>query len=256
MPVTAHFAYVQVRLQARHGARPDEAVWRHLQSTSDFANFLQLARNTSLRPWVQTLDPGQGSEAVEGELRRLFRRHVDEVAGWVRPAWRPAVRWVRHLPDLPALQYLFSGDPLPAWIQEDPELKAMGCLPVDARLDAIRQSDCTVFYAAWQAGETLPDAWLARWQELWPKSARHDHRLLALGNLLGEYLRVLQADTGGSVQVRYDTLRSQLNSAFRRDSFKPAAVFIHLALTALELTRLRGELLVRQLFATNLEQIA
>ena len=256
MSVTAHFAYVQVRLQARHGTRPDEAVWRHLQGTSDFANFLQLARNTSLRPWVQTLDPGQGSDAVEGELRRLFRRHVDEVAGWVGPAWRPAVKWVRHLPDLPALQYLFSGDPLPAWIQDDPELKAMGCLPVNARLDAIRQSDCNIFYAAWQAGASLPDAWLAHWRSLWPKAARHDHRLEALGKALGQYLRVLQADTGGSVQVRYETLRSQLNSAFRRDSFKPAAVFIHLALTALELTRLRGELLVRQLFATNLEQIA
>lgn len=253
---TADFAYVQVRLQARHGARPDEAVWRHLQGTSDFANYLQLARNTPLRSWVQTLDPGQSSDEIEGELRRLFRRHVDEVAGWVGPAWRPAVYWVRHLPDLPALQYLFSGDPVPVWMQNDPELHDMGCLPVDARLDAVRQSDCNIFYLAWQAGESLPDAWLARWRALWPMVARREQSMEALGKVLSQYLRVLQADTSGSVQARCEALQLQLDSAFRRYSFQPAAVFSHLALTALELTRLRGELLVRQLFATNMEQVA
>jgi hypothetical protein len=256
MSTLATFAYVQVRLQARHGARPDEGLWRRLQGTSDFANYLQLARHTPLRPWVATLDPGQGSDEIENELRRLFRLHVDEVAGWVAPAWRPAVLWVRHLPDLPALQYLFGGEAVPAWIQTDPELHDMGCLPVDARLSAIRESDCTVFFAAWQAGESLPDAWLAHWQTLWPKSARHDRHLEALGKALRQYLQVLQADTGGSVQTRCEVLQLQLLSAFRRYSFQPAAVFSYLALTALDLARLRGELLVRLLFSTNLEQVA
>jgi hypothetical protein len=256
MSTTATFAYVQVRLQARHGARPDETVWRRLQGTSDFANYLQLARHTPLRSWVAALDPGQGSDKIEGELRRLFRRHVDEVAGWVEPAWRPAVLWVHRLPDLSALQYLFTGEPVPAWLQDDQELHDMGCLPVDARLDVIRQSDCNIFFVAWQAGESLPDAWLAHWRALWPGAARHDHGLEALGKALRQYLRVLQADACGSTQERCEALQLQLASAFRRYSFQPAAVFSHLALTALELARLRGDLLVRQLFATNMEQVA
>jgi hypothetical protein len=256
MSVTASFAYVQVRLQARHGARPDEAVWRQLQGTSDFANYLQLARHTPLRPWVATLDPGQSSDGIESELRRLFRCHVDEVAAWVVPRWRPAVLWVRRLPDLPALQYLFGDAPIPAWIQEDPELREMGCLPVAARLDGIQQSECTVFFSAWQAGESLPDAWLAHWRALWPKAARYDQGLESLVTALRQYLQVLQADSRGSVQSRCEALQVQLLSAFRRYSFQPAAVFSYLALTALQLARLRGELLVRQLFATNLEQIA
>lgn len=250
------FAYVQVRLQVRHGARPDEAVWRHLQGTSDFANYLQLARHTPLRPWVATLDPGQDSDAIEAELRRLFRRHVDEVAGWVVPAWKPAVSWVRRLPELPALQHLFTGEPVPAWLQDDPEMHAMGCLPVDARLEAVRQSDCNIFFTAWQAGESLPDAWLAHWRKLWPKTARHDRGLDALGTALRGYLRVLQAETCDSVQARCEALQLQLASHFRRHSFHPAAVFSHLALTALELARLRGDLLVRRLFATNIEEVA
>lgn len=256
MSVTASFAYVQVRLQARHGGRPDKAVWRHLQGTSDFANYLQLARHTPLRPWVATLDPGQGSDEIEAELRRLFRRHVDEVAGWVPPAWRPAVLWVRRLPDLPALQYLLGGEPVPAWLQDDAELRDMGCLPVASRLELMVKSDCNIFLTASQAGEPLPDAWLSHWRTLWPRTARQDHGLEALGNTLHHYLRVLQADSCDSVQRRCETLQIQLVSAFRRYSFQPAAVFSHLALTALELARLRGDLLVRQLFATNTEQVA
>ena len=71
-----------------------------------------------------------------------------------------------------------------------------------------------------------------------------------------QYLRVLQAESCDSVQSRCETLQVQLVSAFRRYSFQPAAVFSYLALTALELARLRGDLLLRQLFATNLEQVA
>jgi len=256
MSVTASFAYVQVRLQARHGERPDEVLWRQLRGTSDFAHYLQLARHTPLRHWVETLDPGQGSDEVENELRRAFRRHVNEVAAWVMPAWRPAVLWVRRLPDLPALQHLFGSEPVPAWILNDPEFHDMGCLPPDARLDALRQSECAVFFSAWQAGESLPDAWLAHWRMLWPKSVQHDQGLEALGRALHQYLRVQQADTSGSVQKRCEALQSQLLSAFRRYSFQPAAVFSYLGLSVLEMARLRGELLVRQLFATNLEQVA
>ena len=256
MSVRARFAYVQVRLQARHGARPDEALWRSLQGTSDFANYLQLARHTPLQSWVRTLDPGQSSDEIEGELRRLFRGHVDEVAGWVPPAWRPAVLWVRRLPDLPALQYLLSGAPVPAWLQDDAELRDMGCLPVESRLDVMQHSDCNIFLTASQAGESLPDAWLSHWQTLWPGTARQNQGLEALGNALHYYLRVLQADSCDSVQTRCEALHVQLVSAFRRYSFQPAAVFSSLALTALELARLRGDLLVRQLFATNMELVA
>ena len=256
MSVSATFAYVQVRLQARHGARPDENVWRHLQGTSDFANYLQLARHTPLRHWVTTLDPGQGSDDIEGELRRLFRRHVDEVAGWVPPAWRPAVLWVRRLPDLPALQYLLGDAPVPAWLQNDEELHEMGCLPAESRREILEQSDCNIFLTAFQAEESFPDAWMSHWRTLWPRTARQDPGLEKLGKLLHQYLRVMQADACDSVQTRCETLHVQLVGVFRRYSFQPAAVFSYLGLTALELARLRGDLLVRQLFATNLERVA
>jgi hypothetical protein len=163
---------------------------------------------------------------------------------------------VRRLPDLPALQYLLGGEPVPAWLQHDAELRDMGCLPVDSRLQVMQQSDCKLFLTAFQAGESLPDAWMSHWRALWPRTARQDQGLEKLGQALHRYLRLLQADSCDSVQRRCEILHVQLVHAFRRYSLQPAAVFSSLALTALELARLRGELLVRQLFATNLEQVA
>ena len=82
MASTARFAYLQVRLQAHHGARIDVSAWRRLQGSADFANYLRLAQQTALRPWVMSLHPGQDSSEIEQTLRRQFRNHVEEVAGW------------------------------------------------------------------------------------------------------------------------------------------------------------------------------
>ncbi|MEA2078575.1 MAG: hypothetical protein U9P00_01725, partial [Pseudomonadota bacterium] len=59
------FAYAQARLQARHGQRADEKVWRHLHSTGDLSNYLQMARQTVLRPWVIGIDGSQSSHDIE-----------------------------------------------------------------------------------------------------------------------------------------------------------------------------------------------
>ena len=154
------------------------------------------------------------------------------------------------------MQYLLGDEPVPAWLEDDAELHDMGCLPVDSRREIMEHSDCNVFLSAYRRGESLSDAWLSHWRTLWPRTARQDRGLEKLGQALHQYLRVLQADSCDSVQSRCETLHVQLVSAFRRYSFQPAAVFSYLALTALELARLRGDLLLRQLFATNLEQVA
>jgi hypothetical protein len=74
--------------------------------------------------------------------------------------------------------------------------------------------------------------------------------------ILHQYLQAQQADVNGSAEAHGNVLRLQLLRAFRRFSFQPAAVFSYLGLSLLEMVRLRGELLVRRLFATNLEQVA
>ncbi|UCC55979.1 MAG: hypothetical protein JSU75_11665, partial [Gammaproteobacteria bacterium] len=229
---TALFAYVQTRLQARHGTRPDELVWRRLQGTGDFANYLQLAQHTTLRPWVVSLHPSQDSHEIELTLRRLFRQHVDEVARWVPAAWRPAVEWVRRVPDLPALGHLLAGEAVPAWMRNDPALRTFTSEHISIRLDAMRQSDCTALVWAFLAGTTLADAWRDCWHELWPKAPRPGRGLEELDRLYFHYLQALLGSASGTLQVHNDWLQQRLVSAFRRYTFQPATAFVHLALTA------------------------
>lgn len=115
----ARFAYAQARLQARHGMRPTEQLWRRLASTGDLANFLQQAQQTTLRPWVLGLQATQTSHTMELSLRQHFRRYTDEVAGWLPGNWCAVVRAAKRLPDLPALQYLLRGEAAPRWLLED-----------------------------------------------------------------------------------------------------------------------------------------
>ena len=60
MVSTARYAYLQARLQG----------------TGDFANYLQLAQQTALRPWVVSMHAGQDSSEIEQVLRRQYRQHI------------------------------------------------------------------------------------------------------------------------------------------------------------------------------------
>ena len=256
MAATARFAYLQARLQARHGARNDEATWRRLQGTGDFANYLQLAQQTALRPWVMSLHAGQDGSEIEQSLRRQYRLHIEEVAGWVPSAWRPAIHWLLRLVDLPALRHLLAGEPAPSWLRDDPNLRAFASEHAAIRMDAMLQSDCRVLAQAWQTDTPLLDAWLEHWQALWPNNAGERRGMNEILGLMRHEMHALRQQSPDHGQDRFDALQVRLVSAFRRYSFLPAAAFLHLALTSLDVARLQGDLLVRKLFHISPEQLA
>lgn len=256
MTSAARFAYLQVRLQARHGARNDEATWRRLQGAVDFANYLQLAQQTALRPWVMSLHPGQDSSEIEQALRRQFRVRLDEVTGWIALEWRPAVRWVGRLLDLPALRHLLAGEPAPAWLRDDPQLRAFASEHAAIRLDSMLQSDCRPLAQAWQAGIPLLEAWIRHWRTLWPNGAGERRGMDELCRMLRHEMNARQQQSAARRREQRDALQASLAGAFRRYSFLPAAAFLHLALTSLDLNRLRGDLLVRRLFQLAPEPLA
>ena len=244
----ARFAYAQARLQARHGQRADEQVWRRLHSTGDLANYLQLARQTVLRPWVIGIDSSQNSHDIEFSLRRQFCRCVDDVSRWLPADWRAALQDLKHLPQLPALQHLLNGASVPAWMLDDPGLRHFASENTGWRTEAIQASEYGYLVQAWQRGETLYGAWYDNWRHQWPGSARPKVAMEQLGRLLLQHIRS-QDPTGTSTRQRRQVLESRLNGVFRRFSFQPAAAFAHLALVALDLEQLRGDLLSRKLFA-------
>jgi hypothetical protein len=245
----AHFAYAQARLQARHGARPDEQLWRRLASAGDLAGYLDTARRTTLRPWLTGMQAAPSSQAIELLLRQRFRHYVDEVANWLPGRWRETVHWVKRVPDLPALQHLLAGAPSLPWMPEDPALQDFASGTRDERLEALRRSDCNCLVSAWQQGTALPAAWLEQWRRLWPVERGAGAGLAFLGQLLRRYSQAMATAPGALPEHRRRLLVPGLHRAFRRHAFQPAAACAHLGLVALDLERLRGELVTRALFA-------
>ena len=244
----ASFAYAQARIQARHGMRPQEAVWRRLASSGDLANYLQAARHTPLHPWIEGFQNAETSHALELHLRQQFRRYVEDVARWMPSNWRNSINWIRHLPDLPAVQYLLETETAPVWLQDDPCLRDLVRSDNAAIVEALRATDRTYLVDAWHQGIPLYAAWFEQWQRLWP-ATRHLHDgLAALDKLIKHYIHAEQTATSPTDDQRHHRLATGLNSVFRRYSFKPAAACAHLGLVALDLQRLRGELARRALF--------
>lgn len=256
MSEAAHFAYAQARLQSRHGARPDELLWRRLESIGELGSYLQAARNSTLRPWVMALHVTNSSHEIELSLRRQFRSYVDEVAYWLPRRWKETLRWVKRLPDLPALQHLLGGNAAPAWMLDDSALRHFTTENIAFRTEVLESSDCFYLVKAWQQGSSLVDAWIEYWQSQWPKEARYIKGLEYLRTLLQQYTQEAPSISGISTEQHRETIVPLLNSAFRRFSFQPAAAHAHLALIALDLQKLRGDLVLRALFTNPRERRA
>jgi hypothetical protein len=224
------FGYLQARVQARFAELPDSALWNLLEPRRDFPGYLAEARATALRPWLCEIATDSDSGTVERLLQRRLMLLLDEACGWTPAPWRAAVRWLRHLPELPLLDAALRSGNLEdqAFPEEQRELMTQ----------AQRQG-------------SLANAWLQNWRSLWP--APHLSRRIALEqliDLLGEHLRVFPGLPVRAAWEARTQLEYRLRLGFRRWSGQPAALFAWLALNALLRERLRGALLTRLLFAS------
>ena len=238
--------YAQARLQARHGQRASEAVWQRLETAREFPALLDAAARSALRPWLAGITAGSPAHRIEAVLRAHWRACVAEVAGWMPPAWRPALAWCVVLPDLPLLQHLARGGATAPWMQDDPAYRALFTAASGRRAGALAEGPFAPLAPAWSAPETLARAWRAEWQRRLPP---------ARGDSLGPVVQALQrhgAAFGGAPAgtgwLLRRALQTRLQLLMRRAALEPAAAFIHLALCALDVERLRAELLGRVLF--------
>lgn len=237
----SHYAYAQVRLQARYGQLPDAGVWQRLESITVLGHFLQTARTTVLRPWLLTIAAHGDSHAMETALRRALREHVTEVARWLPPAWRPAMAWCSLLADLPALQHLRGGGEIPAWLHDDERLKPYTHDLQPLRLQALRDSPYAPLLDD-DDGTAPGTAWAAHWRTLWPAEATASERaaLEGLATLFADHYAILRSDLGQDSRRADDELERRLRLGFRRHPRQPATAFYYLALCGLTLRRLRG----------------
>ncbi|MDH3314496.1 MAG: hypothetical protein OEN48_09750 [Betaproteobacteria bacterium] len=255
MSQMAKFAYSQARLHARHGDRLDAAGWRRLSGVGDLLQLLQAARASALRPWVLPFSEETDMHTMELWLRRQFREYVDTVAGWQPASWRDATRWTRRLLDLPALRHLLSGELAWPWMREDEALELFVTEDGQARVQAMRDSDCAPLVQAFEADLSLLEGWLGQWRKLWPTRTL-SAPLESLRVLLRRHLEVLTATTDvREAEREREQLKHQLVAGFRRHVHDPAGAYFHLALVAADIAALRGELVRHRLFDVTRQDV-
>ena len=253
--------YAQARLQARHGERADERLWHQLHGARSFAALLESARGSTLHPWVAAIAADATVDEIELGLRGAFRAHVAEVARWLPEAWQPAALWTVYLVDLPAIVQLARGEaPLP-WMRRDPALQVYAEPDADARRAALRagplgaivqalereSAEATARRAA--GGAVARRMWLEAWRRLWPWPTGDDAAALeGMARLVETHLVHLLERPVDDAWASRRALAAQLASRFRRHALRPPAAFAYLGLVALDLERLRAELVSRAAF--------
>lgn len=248
--------FAHARIWARWGARPSEALWQRIETTRELAGVLELARGSSLARWLQGLEarvaPHEppGPHAIEYALRGAWRARVAEVAAWMPPAWAAALRWCIWLAELPLVQALARGAPAPAWAAADAALRVL--LTPAAERAALRgdaADACALLDAARAAPEHTLAAWLAAWRARLPAQAGRGMLLHELLPLVQAHAAALAAPALVDAWALRQALQARLALLLRRCVVEPGAAFVYLALAALELERLRGELVRRAAFA-------
>lgn len=241
------FAYAQARVQARFAGLAAEDEWQRLAATRTLASFLEEARAGPLRDWVKGFSSQSDVHDLEAGLRSLYRETLDEVSGWVPKPWHPALSWTGWLIRLPLLAHAGAGGALPAWVARDPELRLL--LDDGGVLDPGRL-ECAGARCLIGAEEGLVDAWVMEWRRRWPGCGFGISRELdSLAVLLKEHAETFGRSPAGAAWSLRKGLRDRLRVLFRLRTLQPAVPFAFLALTALDLERLRASLVSRVLFS-------
>jgi hypothetical protein len=221
---------------------------------------LQIVRGSALASWVAGIDAASGPHAIELGLRARLRESIRSVESWMPEAWRPAVRWLLRLIDLPALLSLARGEePLP-WMARDPELRAFATADPEIRGAELRQGPLAFLEPVWDQASRPPPfglatqpalssvllAWADEWRKRWPPQPEESIAAIReLERLVRRELARLASDDPRETDSVRRGLVHRLQAFFRRATLLPAAGFAYLALVAIDALQLRGELTAR-----------
>ena len=101
---------------------------------------------------------------------------------------------------------------------------------------------------SWQQGGSVLSGWLLQWHSLLPKSIHFNPGLQRLEQLLHERLQLQSKQQGIALPADYETMLDHLRLIFRRYAFQPAAVCAYLVIVAIDLYRVRSDLMQRLFF--------
>lgn len=254
--------YGYARLSARLAARPDDRLWRQLRSARGLRAAIDAVRGSAAAPYVAGVAMRGTIDDIELAFRQHLRARIREVTGWAPQGWRTALRWTEVLIDLPAVQHLRGDAPPAKWLRSDPHLSAYAAPDRISRRARLAQGPLAPLAAA----EAMPSdsrrrhaghdtaarlhpllsAWLAQWQQRWPRCSDEQRSSLLL------LLRIVKAHVAAFATLPVEATaaaRERLAERVRRQlhdaAAQPAALFAYLLLIALDLERLRGEFALR-----------
>jgi hypothetical protein len=235
------FAFSQVRLQARFGARPGAADWQRVDAARDVAALLQTCGATSLAPWTHELTAPMTAHEAERRLRAGWLARVDEVAAWQPSDWRAAIAWLRWLPYLPALEKLARGGMSPDWMRSDPVLGPIVAEDPRQRARSLARTEFAALAAGFTTPPNVTQAWLKHWRALWPKDAAHAQALERLVRQVAALRDDLASTPPGTASASLRArLERRLIATFRRNPLSALATIAFLGLAALDFLHLRG----------------
>ncbi len=251
MTASSQLAYVQTRLQARHGQRPTEESWRLLEATPDLAAYLQSARRTTLAPWIAHMPSELDVHRIERSLRDDWGGFVRELAGWAPAEWAAAIRWFTTAPYLTHLVYLSRGEFVAPWMRDDPVLNPFAMEDPAARAGKLEESPMAPVLSDISLGALPISAWMEQWLEQTPENAGEMLKpLTALVRIVAEHFQALaeQSTNPAAARGQREAVRGELLRRFRRFARTPVAIFAYLGLALMDFERLRGGLVLRALF--------
>lgn len=247
MKTACRFAYIQARVQARFAALPTDEEWQRLAAARTLASFLEEARAGGLRAWIKPLSGQSDAHDVEIGLRAIYREQVAQLAAWLPAPWRAAMLWTRWLALIPLFEHLARGGAMPAWVTRDHDLQPLLDDGGNLSPERLRVAGAGPLLAP---GVDPAAVWLTQWRLRWPPCKRAFLRNLeSLHTLLANHLTAFRVARPEAAWGLRKVLHGRLGLLFHRHLLQPAGPFTYLALAALDLERLRAELVVRALFA-------
>jgi hypothetical protein len=234
--------FALARAHARLSRRPAPAAWLGIERSRETGPVLELVRGTTLAPLAGPLAGAPDLHALDRVSRQAWRDLLADAARWMSAEWESAIAWCGILPFVPALAHLAGGGEVPAWLAQEPELASLAKAAPEDRRAALTAGALAPFARAWPDRSRLAAAWRDEWLRRVPHGELDETPLAELARLVAEHFARIADPSAPDSKRREEAFEAVLVRRLRRHPLEPAAVFAWLALGALDIGRLRGEM--------------